>query len=226
MTEHILITFLTGTKRNDLYRILTQFIHDISNQIKSLLVCQTGYNADHHSFRILLKSKIFLKLYLILDLLFAEVLCIVVSGDIRICLRIEFIVINTIYNTAQAVGSRIEKSVQLLTIKRCLDFFCIGITYCGNGICKYHTALQEVCVLVCFQFIRCKVVIGKACDILNSLNIPYTLKFQVMYCHNSLDSTEEFILLERIVKVNRNKSCLPVMTVDDIRSESDHRKNR
>ena len=46
-----------------------------------------------------------------------------------------------------------------------------------------------------------------------------------MYCHNSLDSAEELILLERIVKINRNKSCLPVMTVNDIRSESDYRKN-
>ena len=39
--------------------------------------------------------------------------------------------ITTVSNTTQAVGSRIEKSVQLLTIKRCLDLFCIGIV---NGI--------------------------------------------------------------------------------------------
>ena len=113
VAEHILITFLTGTKNNDLNCILAQLIHDVSDQVKSFLVCKTGYDTDHHGLRILLKSKIFLKLDLVLDLLFTEILGIVISGDVRICLRIKFIVINTIYNTAQAVGSRIEKTIQL-----------------------------------------------------------------------------------------------------------------
>ena len=225
VTEHILIAFFTGTEDNDLNRILAKLIHDVSDQIESFLICQAGYDTDHHGLWILLKSEIFLKLDLILDLFLAEILRIVVSGDVWICLRIEFIVINTIYNTSQAVGPCIEKTIQLFTVEWCFDLLCVSITYCGDRICKYYTALQEVGILIRLQFIRCKIVIRKPCNILNSLNIPYTLEFQVMYCHNSLDSTEEFILLERIMKVNRNKSCLPVMTVNDIRSESDHRKN-
>ena len=42
--------------------------------------------------------------------------------------------------------------------------------------------------------------------------------------HNGLDSPEELILLEAVMEVNRNKACLPVMAVDNIRTEADHRK--
>ena len=219
MTEHVLITFFTSAKSNNLYCILAKLVHDISDQVKALLVCQTGNDTDHHSLRILLKSKIFLKLDLIFNFLFAEVSCVVVSCNIRICLRIEFIIINTIYNTTEAVGSGIQKAVQLLTVEWCLDLLCVGITYCSDSICKYHTSFQEVGILVCLQFIRCKIVIRKSCNILDSLNIPYTLEFQVMYCHDSLNSAEELIFLEGIMKVNRNKTCLPVVTVNDIWSE-------
>ena len=44
--------------------------------------------------------------------------------------------------------------------------------------------------------------------------------------HNSLDAPEEFILLERVMQINRYKTCLPVMTVDHIRTEVDDRKHR
>ena len=80
--------------------------------------------------------EIFLKLDLILDLFLAEILRIVVSGDVWICLRIEFIVINTIYNTSQAVGPCIEKTIQLFTVEWCFDLLCVSITYCGDRICK------------------------------------------------------------------------------------------
>ena len=48
MPEHIFITFLTGSQNNKLNIILAKFIHYIGNQVKPLLVCQTGYNAYHH----------------------------------------------------------------------------------------------------------------------------------------------------------------------------------
>ena len=42
---------------------------------------------------------------------------------------------------------------------------------------------------------------------------------------DSLDIPEKFILLEAVVQIYGNKSGLPVMTVYNIRSESDNRKN-
>ena len=37
--------------------------------------------------------------------------------------------------------------------------------------------------------------------------------------HNGLDALEERIVLEGIIKEHRHKSCLPVVTVNDIRPE-------
>ena len=42
---------------------------------------------------------------------------------------------------------------------------------------------------------------------------------------DSLDIPEKFVLLETVVQIYGNKSGLPVMTVDNVRSESDNRKN-
>ena len=56
VTEHILITLITCTKCHDLYGILAKLIHNIGDQVKSLLVCQTGNDTDHHGLRIFLKA--------------------------------------------------------------------------------------------------------------------------------------------------------------------------
>ena len=148
MTEHILITFLTGTKSNDLNRILTQFIHDISDQIQALLVCQSGYQTNHHLLIIYAKSQLFLQGTLILHLFLAEIHCIIGFYDIFVCLRIELSIVDTIDDTAQIMTSRTQQSVQTLTVERRLDLLRIGITYGSHRIREYDTALQQVCILI------------------------------------------------------------------------------
>ena len=53
----------------------------------------------------------------------------------------------------------------------------------------------------------------------DGLYVIYTLEFQVMYGHDGLNAPEELILLEAVMKVNRNKACLPVVAVNNVRSE-------
>ena len=79
MTEHILIALFSCSKHYDLYCILTEFIHYICDQVKALLICQTGNDSDQHRIRIFIQSKIFLKLDLILNFFLTESLCIVIS---------------------------------------------------------------------------------------------------------------------------------------------------
>ena len=43
-----------------------------------------------------------------------------------------------------------------------------------------------------------------------------------MDSHDRFDSAEEQIALEAVVKVNGYKTCLPVVTVDDVGAEADH----
>ena len=44
--------------------------------------------------------------------------------------------------------------------------------------------------------------------------------------HDRLDPTEELILLECVMEIYRHETCLPVVAVNDIRTESDHREHR
>ena len=60
VAEHILILRVSRTKHCDLYRILAHLIHHIIDQVKSLLVCQTGYNSDQHHMAVLIQSQFFL----------------------------------------------------------------------------------------------------------------------------------------------------------------------
>ena len=45
-----------------------------------------------------------------------------------------------------------------------------------------------------------------------------------MYGHDGLNSPEKLILLEAVVQINRNKTCLPVMAVNNVRAEINYRK--
>ena len=140
MPEHIFITFLTGSQNNKLNIILAKFIHYIGNQVKPLLVCQTGNDADKHCPRIFVQPEISLKLKLVFDFFLAEGLCIIILCNVFICLRIEYIIINSVDNTAKVMGTCTEKSIQPFSVKRCLDLFCIGRAYGCNRIRIYQTA--------------------------------------------------------------------------------------
>ena len=159
MTEHIFITFITGSKNYKLDCILTKFIHNICDQIKTFLICQTGYDTNHHGFWIFLKSKVFLKLNFIFYLFFSECSCVICLCDIWICLRVEYVIINTIYDSSQAVSPCTHKTIQFFTIKWCFNLFCICITYSGDCISKYDTTFQIVGIFICLKFICCEIVI-------------------------------------------------------------------
>ena len=140
MAKHVFITFFTGTKYDNLDIILTQLIHHVCNQIEALLVSQSGYDTDQHRLVILLQPHIRLQGTFILNLLFPEVHCIITVRDVRICLRIERIIVNTVQNTTQVIRTCTEQSVQTFAIKRRLDLFCIGRAYGCNRIRIYQTA--------------------------------------------------------------------------------------
>ena len=73
ITEHIFISAVTGSKNDELDTITTDIIHNAINQIKSLLVCQSGYNTDHKLLIILWESTFLLKFNLVDLLQFTEI---------------------------------------------------------------------------------------------------------------------------------------------------------
>ena len=60
----------------------------------------------------------------------------------------------------------------------------------------------------------------------HGLDIPDALELQVMDGHDCADAAIERVVLEHLVQINRDQCGLPVMAVDDIRTEADERQHR
>ena len=111
MTEHVLILLLAGPQHHDLYIVLTKLIHHISDQVEALLVCQAGYDSDHHRLVILVQSQLRLQGTFVLHFLLTEVHRIVIKLDIRIYFRTEIRVIHPVDDTAQIRRPRTHEAV-------------------------------------------------------------------------------------------------------------------
>ena len=141
MPEHILITLFAGSQHNELDVVLTEFIHHIGNQVKALLIRQTGNHADHHGPVVLIQSKIGLQRTFILDLFLPEVHRIEGTGDERIGLRIVFIIIDAVHNASQIAASGAHQTVQSLPVEGRLDLLRVGIAHRRNRIRIHQAAL-------------------------------------------------------------------------------------
>ena len=223
MPEHILVFFITCSKYYKLYIFSTYLIHYIGDKIHTFLVCKSWHNTYHKLAFIFSKSKFFLKCHFILPLLFSECYLIIISNNIFICFRIIYFVINAINNTTKTIRTGIHKSIEMLSVKRCLNLFCICRTYCCNTVCIYNTALEIISIIICLKLVWCKEIIRKACNILNLLNIPDTLELKIMYSHNRLNALIELALCKSLLKIYRYKSRLPVMAMNNIWFKSKNR---
>ena len=59
----------------------------------------------------------------------------------------------------------------------------------------------------------------KSCDIHNLLNSPASLKLQIMNRKYGFDSRIKIIISKYRMQKHRNKSCLPVIAMDNIRGK-------
>ena len=225
VTEHIFIALLTCTQHHKLNVILTQFIHHIGYQIKPLLIRQPGDKTYHHLFIILTKSQLLLQSTLVFHLFLSEIYGIVILYNIFIRLGIEFIIINTVDNSSQVPASCPKQPIQSLTVKRSLNLLRISIAYGGYRIRIDDTSLQQIGILVCFQLIRCKIILRQSGNITNGFGIPFPLEFQIMYRDYRFHSAEKLSLTESLLHINRNQTGLPVMTMNHIRLKTDYRKS-
>ena len=142
----------------------------------------------------------------------------------NICLRIKDIVVNTIHNTGQHIGTCLQQLIQLLSVKLCLNLFRIGLTDSSHTICIDNTALQKIHITVCFQLVRCKITVRNTNDILNNILIIDSLESEIVNRHDSLDILIKWVGLECIVQIYRHQCCLPVMAVNNVRSEINRRE--
>ena len=84
VTEQVLILLFTGSENNKLGILRTNFFNYIINQIKALLICQTGDNTNHKLSVILCQPQFLLKTSLVFNLFLAESTGIIIGIDERI----------------------------------------------------------------------------------------------------------------------------------------------
>ena len=72
MTEHILVAFFSRSKDHKLQILLAHLIHHVRDQVETLLISKTGYDADQELPLVLIQSEFLLEGLLVLHLLLAE----------------------------------------------------------------------------------------------------------------------------------------------------------
>ena len=94
--HHVICKSLMDLDTDELFIHVDTVLPKPRTQVKSLLVGQTGDDTDHELFLVLRQSQLRLQRLFILGFLLAECLCVIILYDPFICLRIKFIVIDTI----------------------------------------------------------------------------------------------------------------------------------
>ena len=88
--EHVLVLAVTGSEDDELYSVTAYIVHDPVNQIKTLLVCESGYDSYYKLILILRKSTFLLQFDLVDLLELSEVIHAVVLIYLWICCRIPY----------------------------------------------------------------------------------------------------------------------------------------
>ena len=124
------------------------------------------------------------------------------------------------------MASGIHQTVETFAVELRLDLLGIGR---GNGRDRVRidkTALEEVRVLIGFQLVRCEIIAGKTCDILDIPDIPFALELQIVDRHDSLDPLEELAARKPLFEIDGHQTGLPVVAVDQVGVEIDGREHR
>ena len=123
--ERLFIMWLSGTQYDQLAAAVKQIVQYMQQQIKSLLVDQTGHHGDQW------RSGRHMQAEFRLDSRFAvrfsslPVINRIAVGNNRVRLRVILRDINTIKNTGQLISIPLQQFVQSFSVEIQLDFFCI-----------------------------------------------------------------------------------------------------
>ena len=148
------------------------------------------------------------------------------NADDRIRGRIEFNVVDSVHDSPEVVRSCAKQSVEAFPVIFGLYLLGIGAAHRRDRVRIDHTALQHAAGAAEFKLVRREEIFRKTGDPADGRDVPDALEFQVVDRHHGTDPPVERVSLEFIPQIDRDKACLPVVAVNDIRLEPDHRKDR
>ena len=127
MLEHILISRVACADNHKLCVLVADALHCIVDKVKSLLIGETGDYSYHILAFVHRKSQLLLKFFLVLCLLLPDIILVEFGKYLLIVGRVEYLIVNTVYDSTQRRCTSPEKSVKLLAEERILYLLCVGL---------------------------------------------------------------------------------------------------
>ena len=220
-SESVLILLVAGSDDNDLGVIVDDAIHHGVNKVKTLLVGQTGDNADHELVDVSFQTKLALELFLVPALSVGEVVHTVSVVDVPVGAGVVYVVIHAVDDAAELVGIIVEHAFKSLAVFGSSDFIGVGVADGGDEIRVDDAALHDVGVGVELKAVRGERVLRNIGMILDGINVGNALEMEVVDGEDGLCAVVEWVALIDGVQIDRNQSRLPVVAVNDVGMEAD-----
>ena len=185
MAEHILVLRVACADDDELRVLVTDTLHCIAYEIKTLLVGKARYDSHHILAAVNRQTELLLKLCLVVSFLLLEVARVVLRKDTAVLVRVKNVVVDSVEDTAQRCRTRTEKSVKLFTEERILNLLGICFAYGGYVVSVNESALEHICVFVELKLVGGEHIVGQSGIVLEVLDIPHTLELEIMDSHDS-----------------------------------------
>ncbi len=191
VAERILVNTVACAQHHDLGMLIHHLRNDTIYKIESLLICQTGDQADHELVVILNQSQLLLKLLLIYLLLGQHIGEVIVGKQPGVRACVPYIIIDAVYNTAQLPGMISEMGIQLLTVVTRLDLSRVRVAHRGDHIRVCQSALQHIGVTVAYlQRVLIEHIIRQTGPVADGRNVIDSLEPQIVNRQNRLCACE------------------------------------
>ena len=216
VAEGIFIAPVTGAENHK----LGVAVHDLGengiDQIKTLLVCQTGNQTDDELAVILLETEFFLQSALILLLFLQRISKRVICGEQFVRRGIPDVHINAVDNTAELGGMVAQMGIKTFPVIRGLNLPGVGVGHGGDHIRIGKTALEHVHgVLILQEDVVVEKTVRQAGPVFQPRDIAHSLEAEIMDGEHGL-CAGDFCAGKLRAEIHRDKRRLPVVAVDDV----------
>ena len=148
ITERVFVFLIARTDDDHLRVIVHNAVHDLIDEVKTLLVGETGDNADHELIDVSFQTQFALEFFLIPALGVGEVVHTVSVIDVPVGAGVVGVIVHAVDDAAQLVGVIVQHAVESLAVFGGSDFVGVGVADGGDKVGVNNAALHDVRVAV------------------------------------------------------------------------------
>ena len=155
-----------------------------SDEVRTLLCCQTADHREQRNIRIFFQTQLFLKSQFVLHLL-SDAFRAVIYRQGLVCLRVKVPAVYAVQDAAQLIAPGLEQSFQTLSVRYRTDLPGVSRADCRDRVRVYNRTLKEVdrVIMDHLSFSRCVV---KSAYIAAHISAVLALELQIVDRENRL----------------------------------------